>query len=99
MATQGGAAPIPSGCTDCLPTQDKDICNGVKTPTDCVYSRVNIPSLSVEENEELTAILGKIGLKFRSVFTSIEGYDPNEFQALQNVQGQLRWVTFSEILE
>jgi hypothetical protein len=79
-------------CTDCIP-QIPDPCNGKKTPTECILSLHAIPSLGVTKNEQLDLTLQKIGNLLQTMFTSIEGYDPNEIQTLKNNEGTLQWVT------
>ena len=81
-----------SNCTDCIP-QIPDPCNGKKTPTECILSLQAVTSLGIAVNEPLNISLQKIGAMFQTVFTTIEGYDPNEIQTLKNNEGTLQWVT------
>lgn len=81
-----------SNCTDCIP-QIPDPCNGKKTPTECILSLDAIPSLGIAVNEPLNISLQKIGVLFQTIFTSIEGYDPEAVQTLQNDEGTLKWVS------
>lgn len=79
-------------CTDCI-QQTPDPCKGIKKPTKCILSLDAIPSLGVAENEQLDITLQKIGNLLQTVFTSIEGYDPEAIQTLQNDEGTLKWVS------
>lgn len=81
-----------SNCTDCIP-QIPDPCKGVKKPTECILSLDAISSLGVAKNEPLNISLQKIGVLFQTIFTSIEGYDPEAVQTLQNDEGTLKWVS------
>lgn len=81
-----------SNCTDCIP-QVQDPCGGKKTPTDCIISLGSIESLGINPNEELRISLIKIGNLFQTIFSSIEGYDPNEVQTLKSINGTITWQT------
>lgn len=81
-----------SNCTDCIP-QVSDPCKGEKKSTECILSLRAIPSLGIAVNEPLDTTLQKIGVLLQTIFTTIDGYNPNEVQVLRNNQGTIEWVT------